>query len=133
MITDEKPKGKIDGLSSQLSSRYIKDTFNYSPATLIPSFMAVISTMFFTRMFTSTEYGIFSAVLAITGPTTILLTEWLGQSTGRFYAEYKIKGELPLYLSTISKCLQVVFLVSLGISTFFLFIGNLNFIAGLFG
>ncbi|MBW6474515.1 MAG: lipopolysaccharide biosynthesis protein, partial [Anaerolineaceae bacterium] len=122
----QEPHEEYGGLSTQLSSRFISDTFKYSPATLIPAVMALISSIVFTRMFTTIEFGIYSSILAITSPTVTILTEWLGQSTGRFYAEYKQKGQLYLYQSAISKCLQTIFLFSFIISISLLILGTLD-------
>src|SRR5438045_605162 len=73
-------------------TRFIKDTFRYSPASFLPAILGLIASAIFTRIFSPSEYGEYSLVLAVVGPLTIIATEWAAQPIGRFYAEYEKQG-----------------------------------------
>src|SRR3954463_5435502 len=91
--------------------RFILHTVNYLPAALLPALFAIVGSAIYTRIFTPSEYGILSLVLAVTGPLTTVLTEWIGQPVGRFYAEYKQQGLLVLYRRVVG--IIVEFIVAL--------------------
>lgn len=82
--------------------RFVVDIGRYLPATLVPALLTLAGAMLFTRIFTPAEYGLFSLVLAISGPVGIVLMEWAAQAVGRYYAEYWRRGEEELYRSVIT-------------------------------
>ena len=81
--------------------RFVTNTLNYLPAALLPALIALASSATFTRIFTANDYGILSLLLAIIAPIATMLTEWIGQPVGRFYAEYKHNNRLELYRSAV--------------------------------
>lgn len=72
---------------------------------------SVVSTYLFTRLIPSEEYGVFGIVLAINGPIGVVLTEWLTQPIGRYYAEYYEKDQLDIYKESVVTLIYVVLLI----------------------
>jgi len=70
----------------------LPDTARYLPASILPALFAVVAASVFTRIFSPAEYGVYSLVIAVTGPLTMVLSEWIAQPVGRFFAEYERRG-----------------------------------------
>lgn len=73
-------------------SRFVRHTLGYLPAAILPGAFSLLAAAIFTRIFPPHEYGAFSLVIAITGPVTTVLSEWVAQPATRFYAEYERRG-----------------------------------------
>jgi len=85
---------KSPGAQDTYLSRFIRGALQQAPATLFAAVFSLAVAALYTRMFTPEEYGVYSFVIAITGPVIVILTEWLAQSIGRFYNEYMRRGRL---------------------------------------
>jgi len=68
--------------------RFIRGALQQAPATLFSAVFSLAVAALYTRMFTPEQYGVYSFVIAITGPLITVMTEWVAQPIGRFYNEY---------------------------------------------
>lgn len=101
--------------SSDHLRRIGEDLLRYTPATLIPALLTLVSAVVFTRLFSPADYGAYSLALAVVIPVTTLLTEWIGQPAARFYAEYVSAGRLPAYKAAVgfaAACIAAVIAVA---------------------
>ncbi len=106
----------MDIAQEQVSAarRITAHAFTYLPATLLPGILAVGAVYFFTRAFTTQEYGVYALILAVTTPLTILVTEWAAQPIGRFYSEYVHRGLLVPFLTSVEQIyIRIVGVVTL--------------------
>jgi O-antigen/teichoic acid export membrane protein len=81
---------------------FITDTLRYLPASVLPALFTLTATAIYSRIFPPSEYGVYSLVLAITGPLITLLSEWAAQPIGRFYAEYAHRNEMDEYRQIVA-------------------------------
>ncbi|QGP92669.1 Polysaccharide biosynthesis protein [Neomoorella glycerini] len=93
--------------------RFAKDSVFYSIAKSVPALTAFASAFIFTRVFTTSDYGLYSLVLAIINPITIALTEWAGQPIGRFYSEYYVGGRGSEYSNIVRTLALLVLSLSI--------------------
>lgn len=108
--------------SGEIVVQFLKQVAHYAPATIVPALTAILGSFVFTRIYSTTEYGLLSLILAVTGPVRTGMAEWLGQPLGRFYAEYRHEGSLDLYLATVRTVVIII-------STVVVAIGSLFFVA----
>lgn len=64
-------------------ARLAKDTIAYTPATLVPAIISVLSISIFTRIFAPASYGQYTLVITTTTILTSLFSTWIEQSTLR--------------------------------------------------
>lgn len=77
---------EVNGASTRL---VIRHAISYLPASVLPSLLSLCAVYVFTRSFSLEKYGVYSLVLSITTPATVILTEWIAQPTNRYFAEYE--------------------------------------------
>lgn len=57
----------------------------YLPGSVVPAVLALVTSMVFTRVFTTAEFGMFSLTAVVVGaPLKVISTTWLVQSVGKF-------------------------------------------------
>ena len=81
--------------------RFSIDAVRYLPAAILPAIFSLVGASIFTRLFPPSEYGVFSLIVAFTGPVTMVLTEWVAQPVGRFFAEYERRRRVSEFLDVI--------------------------------
>jgi O-antigen/teichoic acid export membrane protein len=108
------PEKKTDNLQPFLT-RLCKDTIAYTPATLVPAILSVLSISIFTRVFSPVSYGQYTLVIVTTTILTSLFSTWIEQSTLRLRPSFvKQKQEkefnknLFILLITITAVLMTV-------------------------
>lgn len=62
----------------------IKQVIRYIPGTLIPALLTLLSTIVFTKILTTSEYGIYMLGLSAINILTSVFAEWLKQSIARY-------------------------------------------------
>ena len=89
-------------------NHFFNDTLKYVPASLLPAVFSIVAVSLYTRIFSSIEYGVFSLVIAFTGPVTTVLTDWLAHPTGRFLSEYVKRNREDEFKRIISLMMVLV-------------------------
>ena len=69
-----------------------KDSTWYLVATVMTAFLGFLSIPIFTRIFTPSQYGIYSLVATSIALGSSLFFTWIMGATIRFYPEYEKKG-----------------------------------------
>lgn len=93
--------------------RFLTDALKYFPASVLPALFALVGAAVFTRVFSPSEYGLYSLMLAVVGPTVTVLSEWAAQPIGRFYAEYLRRNRTRELLDLVAwLCVGVAALVA---------------------
>ena len=93
--------------------KIIKDAHYYSLAKIIPGVLAFLAVIFYTRLLSPGEYGLY--ILAITTISIVnsICFEWLNKSILRYFEEYKQNQRLPEFISTIVNSLTGIILLVL--------------------
>jgi O-antigen/teichoic acid export membrane protein len=92
---------------------------SYGPAQFVPFLVSLASTWVFTRLFSPSDYGLYSLIVAGTGLLIITLIQWFQQSILRFLPDAAQKGSLSCFLRDVS----VLFLIIEGILSFATLVG----------
>jgi O-antigen/teichoic acid export membrane protein len=92
----------------QKKRSFFADAAGYLPATVLPALFSLVAGYIFTRIFSPAQYGIFSLVIGVTGPLTTVLSEWIAQPVGRFYAEYAKRERIDEFKLVISRLLVYI-------------------------
>lgn len=111
-----------EGVALAPVRRFLHDTRNYLPAAVLPALFVVTGSYIFTRLFTPSEYGVYSTTLALVGPINVLLTNWATRPANRFYAEYRYEGEGSFYYQLILQLSLLLALVAFLASGVFILI-----------
>ncbi len=92
---------------------FLVDGLRYLPTSILPAFLAIVSSAIFTRLFSPTTYGLLTLVSAVAGPLVTVLTESTGQPIGRFFSEYKATNQMELYRNVVSLLLLATLVMGL--------------------
>lgn len=80
---------------------FTANLFWYSLSSFLPLLIGVFKTSIFTRVFTPLEYGEYTIVLTSMTLLSFFLFSWLSSVLWRYYYQYKIKGELNYFFTTV--------------------------------
>ncbi len=86
-----------------------KDVLKYMPSRIVPSLAAFVGVMFFTRLLSPEEYGLYILVMATVSFASIPFG-WLNQSSLRYFAAFKSKN-FQKFLSTSILSLVTLLLI----------------------
>lgn len=90
----------------------LRDGVAYLPATVIPALASVAGGAIFTRLFPPHSYGILVLVGAVTAPVVTVLSQLLGQPTGRYYHELDGAGLGQVHGAVLSKFVEWIGLLT---------------------
>jgi len=93
----------------------VGDLLKYLPAQVVPAIVGVVSIPVFTRIFSPSDYGAYSLVVA-TVTIMSIVANWLGMSVIRFYPVQEQKGQLEQLYSTVLLWLSIT---TLGLAAIF--------------
>lgn len=77
-----------------------KDTLFYIPAKLSTALFGFIGLTIYTRVFSPSEFGTYSLIMATIGIIGIFAYSWINQSNLRLFQPYKSDDRLDLFFST---------------------------------
>ncbi|MCZ7403011.1 MAG: oligosaccharide flippase family protein [Candidatus Methanoperedens sp.] len=99
-----------------------QDAFIYFPSKILPVLLGFISIPIYTRLFSTSEYGDYSLVMATVNLISVLGIVWLSSSTLRFYDSYKKDKNLNTFYSTLlfSLLISLILISILGLLVLFL-------------
>lgn len=103
--------GASDDSLETLFSTLFRDARRYAPASLIPAAAGLISVSIFTRVFDSSEYGLYSLVLASVAILNAILSVWIQQSILRYLPRFKAENRLAEFSAKTKGIVAVVCLV----------------------
>ncbi len=97
----------------------LKRILIYLPGSVVPAILGLVTSMVFTRIFTTAEFGLFSlAAVVIAAPMKVISTTWLVQSVGKFLPPAKTDSErrslLDAAVLSIVLIIGVQFVVGVG-------------------
>lgn len=72
------------GASGTSGSTLLRRIATYSPGTVVPAALTMVTALVFTRIFSPTDYGRFSLFLVAVTPLRLVFTTWLSQGVGKF-------------------------------------------------
>lgn len=101
------------------------DILKYLPSIALPAIISFFSVPIFTRIFSPELYGDLN-IVRVTISILTQISGWVGLSIVRYYAEYEKSGELKVLISTSLKANVIIGCFVLIISTFILYILDLN-------
>lgn len=99
-----------DDTIKRITSKLRKDTLSYAPAILIPALINVVSVMIFTRIFSPTDYGIYSLILTTINLLCAVFSQWINQSIQIYKPQYKNLNKNEIF----EKNLTLIILISMG-------------------
>lgn len=76
-----------------------KDVLLYVPGRLFPALFGFVGLSVYTRIFSPSEYGEYSLVMAVIGTIGLFAYAWIIQSNLRFFSDYK-DNDLDTFIST---------------------------------
>jgi len=87
-------------------SSLLRRVITYTPGSLVPAALALVTSMIFTRIFDPVEFGTYSLFLVVASPVKFVFTTWLTQSIGKFIPqEQTVEGRQrvrdAVFLSTV--------------------------------
>jgi len=85
-----------------------KQILYYVPSTLIPAVVGLFSTVIFTRLFSSEEFGCYSLIVTIVGLFSMMANQWLQQGINRYLPGRKAKEATQELKRAISTSLILV-------------------------
>lgn len=98
-----------------MNKDFSKDLIKYLPSKLIPGLFGISIIPVFTWLLDPLDYGRYVLVITTIGVLGIFISEWIGPSIIRFYAEYEARGKIGIFNGTIIKVGVIsIFLVVVG-------------------
>lgn len=84
----------------------LRRVITYTPGSVIPAALTLVTSMIFTRVFDPLEFGTYSLFLVVATPVRLVFTTWLTQSIGKFIPqEQSFEGRRDVrdavFLSTV--------------------------------
>ena len=67
--------------------------FSFLASAVLPGLLAIYATSLYSRHFSPDQYGRYSLILAVCAPILVLASQWLAQSTSRFYHELAAQSQ----------------------------------------
>lgn len=102
-----------------------KDTLTYVPYRIFPVLFGFLGLWVYTRVFTPSDYGIYSIVNITIGLLGIFAYSWINESHLRFFVPYKNGNRLEIYFSTSFLLLALTLAALSGV---LLFLGYISFL-----
>jgi O-antigen/teichoic acid export membrane protein len=78
-----------------------KDALRYVPAKVVPAVVNFIGLLIFTHIFSAEDYGNYFLTLTTITAMNMIGSNWVNNSTLRFYPEFKLKDNLNEFFSNI--------------------------------
>ncbi|PYE55643.1 oligosaccharide flippase family protein [Deinococcus yavapaiensis] len=105
---------------SRVRGGSLPNILSFLASSILPGLLAIYATSLYSRIFLPAEYGRYSLALAVAAPILVLTSQWLSQSTNRFYHEALNRSEEGRIGEVIAASNFAVILV-IGIASLLLF------------
>jgi O-antigen/teichoic acid export membrane protein len=101
-------------------SSLLRRVITYTPGSLVPAALTLVTSMVFTRVFDPTEFGTYSLFLVVATPVKLMFTTWLTQSIGKFIPQEQSSEGRRDIREAVSLSTVMIFFVEtvLGVAAF---------------
>lgn|GEM_PF-2859539 len=92
---------------------FFKHTFVYFLSKGIPGILSFIAILFYSKILTPAEYGIYSLIISIVGIINIIFFDWFRFGMSRFLPEYIAEDKRDEFLLFVKNKIQLAILISI--------------------